>query len=68
VVVNYSGSVGLRPPTRRQWSALTRLQRFALIKLTRDSHDNVNFAPAMSEFGLARALPSGSGGTHLSAP
>ena len=66
VVVNFAGSVGLRPPTDRQWNALTRLQRFALIKLTRDSHDNVNFAPAMSEFGLATPLHSGSGETKLS--
>jgi hypothetical protein len=68
VVVNYAGSVGLRPPTQHQWGALTRLQRFALIKLTRDSHDNVNFAPAMSEFGLATPLRPGSGETNLSPP
>ena len=60
VVADYARSVGLHPPTDRQWSALTRLQRFALIKLTRDSHDNVNFAPAMNEFGLALPLRSGS--------
>jgi hypothetical protein len=66
VVVSFAGSVGLRPPTDRQWSALTTLQRFALIKLTRDSHDNVNFAPAMTEFGLAAPLRAGSAETNLS--
>jgi hypothetical protein len=60
VVADFAMSVGLHPPTDRQWGALTRLQRFALIKLTRDSHDNVNFAPAMTEFGLALPLGSGS--------
>ena len=53
VVAAYATSVGLAPPSTNQWRRLTKLQRFALIKLTRDNHDNVNFAPAMHEFGLA---------------
>ena len=53
VVISFALSVGVAPPTTRQWRGLTELQRFALIKLTRDSHDNVNFVPAMREFGLA---------------
>ncbi len=36
----------------RQWAALTPLQRFALIKLSRPSHENRNFYPALQEFGL----------------
>ena len=36
-----------------QWETLTPLQRFALIKLSRSSHENANFIPAMKEFGLA---------------
>jgi hypothetical protein len=52
VVTSYALSVGVPPPTTRQWRRLTPLQRFALIKLTRDNHDNVNFLPAMREFGL----------------
>ncbi len=35
-----------------QWQALTSLQRFALIKLSRSSHENSNFLPALQEFGL----------------
>ena len=35
-----------------QWQGLTSLQRFALIKLSRPSHENRNFLPAMKEFGL----------------
>jgi hypothetical protein len=35
-----------------QWATLTPLQRFALIKLSRSSHENRNFLPAMQEFGL----------------
>lgn len=35
-----------------QWQALTPLQRFALIKLSRSGHENNNFLPALQEFGL----------------
>jgi hypothetical protein len=34
-----------------QWQALEPLQRFALIKLSRSSHENRNFLPALQEFG-----------------
>ncbi|NEZ64107.1 nitrate reductase associated protein [Leptolyngbyaceae cyanobacterium CCMR0082] len=34
------------------WGTLTPAQRFALIKLSRPSHENRNFIPAMQEFGL----------------
>ena len=35
-----------------QWQKLTPLQRFALIKLSRSSHENKNFYPAVEEFGI----------------
>ena len=35
----------------QQWSSLTPAQRFALIKLSRPSHENKNFIPALQEFG-----------------
>jgi hypothetical protein len=38
--------------TLKQWSKLTPLQRFALIKLSRSGHENENFPKAMSEFKL----------------
>ncbi|WP_009631993.1 nitrate reductase associated protein [Synechocystis sp. PCC 7509] len=38
--------------TIQQWQALTPLQRFALIKLSRPSHENKNFLPALQEFHL----------------
>ncbi len=34
------------------WPQLTPLQRFALWKLSRPSHENANFVPALREFGL----------------
>ena len=34
------------------WQNLTSLQRFALIKLSRSSHENNNFLPALQEFGV----------------
>jgi hypothetical protein len=40
--------------TQSQWANLTPLKRFALIKLTRSSHENNNFLPAMQEFGLVK--------------
>jgi len=38
--------------TLEKWTALTPLQRFALIKLSRPSHENKNFPRAMAEFHL----------------
>lgn len=38
--------------TSQQWTALTPVQRFALIKLSRPSHENQNFLPALKEFQL----------------
>lgn len=38
--------------TAQQWAALTPAQRFALIKLSRPSHENKNFLPALKEFQL----------------
>jgi hypothetical protein len=38
--------------TLEQWQTLTLLQRFALIKLSRSSHENRNFIPALKEFNL----------------
>ncbi len=35
-----------------QWASLTPVQRFALIKLSRPSHENQNFLPALKEFHL----------------
>ena len=39
--------------TKQQWAKLTPLQRFALIKLSRPSHENRNFLPALKEFNCA---------------
>ena len=36
--------------TLAQWSALGAIERFALIKLSRSSHENKNFLPARQEF------------------
>lgn len=41
--------------SQEQWEELTSLQRFALIKLSRSSHENANFFPAMKEFNLTDA-------------
>jgi hypothetical protein len=38
--------------TSEQWAKLTPVQRFALIKLSRPSHENKNFLPALKEFQL----------------
>lgn len=51
-LVVHALGLGLEPPTPSQWDALTELQRFALVKLSREGHDNVNFVPALREFGL----------------
>ncbi|MGK7883554.1 MAG: nitrate reductase associated protein [Crocosphaera sp.] len=38
--------------TLEKWKELTPLQRFALLKLSRPSHENSNFYPALQEFNL----------------
>ena len=38
------------------WSSLTPAQRFALIKLSRPSHENKNFIPALKEFGILSSI------------
>ncbi|MGB3513432.1 MAG: nitrate reductase associated protein [Microcoleaceae cyanobacterium] len=38
--------------TLEKWQNLTPLQRFVLIKLSRPSHENQNFLPAIKEFNL----------------
>lgn len=38
--------------TLEKWQKLTPLQRFVLIKLSRPSHENHNFLPAIKEFNL----------------
>ncbi|MEL6496242.1 MAG: nitrate reductase associated protein [Cyanobacteria bacterium J06623_7] len=38
-----------------QWLGLSPPQRFALIKLSRPSHENQNFLPALQEFGIIAA-------------
>ena len=43
---------GAVPPTPYQWRALTPIQRFALIKLSRDGEHGRNFMPALREFKL----------------
>ena len=53
-VVSYARGLGVRPPSLGEWAALTTLQRFVLTKLSRDNHDNINFVPALQEFGLAQ--------------
>jgi hypothetical protein len=35
---------------QKTWESLSPLQRFALIKLSRPSHENKNFLPALKEF------------------
>jgi hypothetical protein len=51
-VVRQAQAIGIQPLSELAWMNLTFLQRFTLIKLTRDSHDNINFLPAMREFDL----------------
>lgn len=49
VVVEKAESMGV-DLTLEQWAQLTPAQRFALIKLSRPSHENHNFVPALREF------------------
>lgn len=53
-VIDFAQSCGVPPPDVAAWGRLSALQRFVLVKLSRDNHDNVNFVPALREFGLLR--------------
>ena len=59
LVTDFARSMGVSPPSSDEWRGLSELERFTLIKLTRDNHDNVNFLPAMREFGLLGAESEG---------
>ena len=52
-VVQQAKSLG-QNVSQASWAALSPLQRFALIKLSRPGHENRNFLPALTEFGLAK--------------
>ena len=45
-------ALSMPAPTTQQWAALTDLQRFALLKLTREGHENKKLPLALQEFGL----------------
>jgi len=51
-ITAFAVRIGVAPPSPAQWVALSALQRFTLLKLSRDHHDNVNFLPALREFGV----------------
>ena len=48
-VSDFAAVQGVRPPSPTEWRGLATLQRFVLVKLSRDNHDNVNFIPALKE-------------------
>ncbi len=54
-ITGYARSLEIPPPTLAQWRSLSVLQRFALVKLSYQNHDNLNFVPAMKEFKLLPA-------------
>lgn len=51
-VVKKGQELGINLVDHPQWKKLNTLQRFALIKLTRAQHENMNFMPALKEFGM----------------
>jgi hypothetical protein len=55
-VRSFALDAGVQAPSDTAWRRLTDLQRFALLKLSRDNHDNVNFIPALREFGLLQSF------------
>ena len=51
VLVPKAAKLGMAIPVN-WWAALTNLQRFALVKLSRQSHESKNLPKALKEFGL----------------
>lgn len=54
-------TIGVQGPTIVQWAALSDLQRYALIKLTREGAKNEKLPAALKEFGL---MPADMDGPH----
>jgi hypothetical protein len=48
-IIRQAAALGVASPSPQCWSRLSTLQRFALLKLARSDHDNLNFVPAMRE-------------------
>jgi hypothetical protein len=57
-VVDFAKAAGAPPPSAAAWRGPADLQRFVLVKLSRENHDNINFIPALREFGLLQERPS----------
>ena len=57
-VRSFALTEGVQAPSDAAWNRLSDLQRFVLLKLCRDNHDNVNFVPALREFGLLQPSSS----------
>ena len=55
-IISFAKSINVYPPSDEEWDILTELQRFVLFKLSRDGHDNLNFGPALKEFGLGERV------------
>lgn len=51
-VASKAGELAIALGGDERWEALSALQRFALVKLTRGGHENKNFIPALREFGM----------------
>ena len=48
-------AMGLESPSPARWRSLSALERFALVKLSRDGRDHRNLGPALREFGFTRS-------------
>jgi hypothetical protein len=51
-ITRATAALGLPPPSSAGWRKLTPLQRFALVKLSREGREHRNLAAALREFGL----------------
>lgn len=51
-VGRHIASLGIAPPTLAQWAALSNLQRYALVKQTREGAKNEKLPAILKEFGL----------------
>ena len=51
-LIQRSRDLGVTAPSLAQWRSLTPAQRFALLKLTRHTHESPRYLPALREFAL----------------
>jgi len=67
-IIAFAATRDVAPLTLEQWRSLSALQRFTLMKLSYENHDNLNFLPALKEFNLLPEMSEAVGKVSAAEP